>query len=85
MLDKPLVHVMELFACVFAGRDLVSGVQLAQHPVLNESQDHWSAIRQTYKLDPAYILKPLSPRAFGLAFVTSLLAGLSPFRLACLM
>lgn len=27
-------------ACVHAGRDLVSGVQLAQRPVPNESEDH---------------------------------------------
>lgn len=33
-----------LFACVFAGRDLVSWVQLARRPVLNESEDRWSAI-----------------------------------------
>lgn len=48
MSDKPLVLVMELFffACVRAGRDLVSGVQLARRPVLDESEDHSSAIRE---------------------------------------
>lgn len=74
-----------IFACALAGCDLVSGVQLARRPVLNESEDHSSAIRERHKLDPAYILTPLSPQAFGLAFVTSLLAGLSPCQLACLM
>lgn len=73
------------FACVLAGRDLVSGVQLARRLVLNESEDHWSAIRERHKLDPAYILTLMSPQAFGLAFVTGLLAGLPPCQLTCLL
>lgn len=86
MSDKPLVPCYgTFFACALAGCDLVSGVQLARRPVLNGSEDHSSAIRERQKLDPAYILTPLSPQAFGLAVVTSLLAGLSPCQLACLM
>lgn len=38
-----------LFACVFAGRDLVPWVQLARRPVLNESEDRWSAILRKKK------------------------------------
>lgn len=66
MSDKPLVPCYgTFFARALAGRDLVSGVQLARRPVLNESADHQSAMRKRHKLDPAYILTPLSPQAFG--------------------
>lgn len=73
-----------LFACVFAGCDLVSWVQLAHRPVLNESEDRWSAnLGRKKKIDLAYILTPSSQRP--LAFVASSLAGLSTCQLARLL